>query len=185
MITIAYDLKQGDVQLKDTTLAAVAKWFDDQHMQFVKSATLVHRKSVFEILVYLIRTTPVDTGRLRGSWAPFLDKYGQIQRALRWSETQSPMAGAVQGERLGFDPQEFQKGKSEGDYIDEAFSTTLTTNVNYAEEANARVGFIGAAQAWGDRRYNRNFERFYGAAQKQGMIPLDDDPSVDPSVESD
>lgn len=182
MITLAYDLKTADVNLKDTTLGRIAKWFDDQHQEFVDKAVLVHRKSVFQILIYLIRLCPVDTGRLRGSWAPFLDKYGQIQRALKWAQTQSPMAGIVKGEREGFNQEAFDEGKREGTIIDELFSTTLTSNVNYVQQVNARVNFIGAAKVWGDRRYNQNFENFFEAMEKQGIVPGEDDPSVDPNV---
>jgi len=56
-------------------------------------------------------------------------------------------------------------------YVDEAFATTLGTNVNYAPAVEAKTNFISRLLVWAERRYNANFLKFFDAAYKQGIIP--------------
>jgi len=178
-ITIAYDLKAGKMELKNTTLDKIAKYFDSEHIEFSKKAILVHRRSVFEILTYLIKLCPVDTGRLRASWTPYLDRYGQSKRYSRIMD-RPPISGPTRkSERKGLDQKAIAEGKGLGVMIDEALATTVGTNVNYAQDAETRSGFILRTLTWGARRYELNFKNFFAAAIKQGMIPPDDDQSVD------
>lgn len=179
---MAWDMKLGDIKLKNTSLEFLAKWFDEQHEEFVKKAVLVHRKTVFEILIKIIKTCPVDTGRLRGSFLPFLDKYGMGARAAKVLQDNSSAAYPRETPKAGFDQQAVEEGKTLGEFIDDALATTIATNVNYAMPAEKRTGFLGRALIWGQRRYNDNFERFFEAAAKQGMIPPEDDETVDPAT---
>ncbi len=181
-ISIAYDMKLGDIQLTTDNLSFLAKWFDEQHEEFAKKSILVHRKTVFEILIKIIKECPVDTGRLRGSFLPFIDKYGVGGRATKIMQDNSSAAYPRKSPKAGFDQVQVQQGKTLGAFIDEALATTIASNVNYAMTAEARTGFLARALIWGRRRYNDNFERFFKAAAKQGMIPPDDDPTVDPKL---
>lgn len=179
-IKIAYDMKLGDVTLKNSTLEKLAKWWDEQHEEFVQKSILIHRKTVFEILIKIIKTCPVDTGRLRGSFLPFLDKYGVGGRANKVLQDSSQAPYPRETPKAGFDQQSVDQGKALGEFIDDALATTIASNVNYAMTAEKRTGFLGRSLIWGQKRYNDNFERFFEAAVKQGMIPPEDDETVNP-----
>lgn len=181
-ITIAYDMKLGEITLKNETLERLAKWFDEQHEDFVKAAMLVHRRTVFEILIKIIKTCPVDTGRLRGSFLPFLDKYGVGGRAAKVMQDGSQANYSRETPKAGFDQQAVDQGKTLGEFVDDALSTTVASNVNYAMSIEKRIGFLGRALIWGQKRYNDNFERFFEASVRQGRIPDEDDETVDPNA---
>lgn len=179
-ITIANDMQLGTLKLTDARLEFMAKWFDNQHEEFIKKAMLVHRRTVFEVLIKIIKLCPVDTGRLRGSYLPYLLDRGQGGRASKIMQQKSGNE-AQEPSETEFDPQEVQEGIRLGQYVDDAMSTTIATNVIYAMPVEKRVGFLMKALVWGQRRYNDNFDRFFDAAKRQGMIPDDDDETVDPS----
>jgi hypothetical protein len=182
MMTVQYELNFGDVRLKTNTLNAIGKFFDDKHEEFSKKVIIVHKKSVFEILTRLIRMTPVDTGRLRGSWTTFMDKYGQIFRYSKFMRLPSMFGMQKKNpNEIHFSEEAVNEGKSLGFYIDDMLQTTIGTNVNYAGEVDARYGYFADAVVWGNDRYNKNFEGFIADSAKKGIIPpvtLNDEGSV-------
>jgi len=182
MITLTADLKIRGIELKNTSLERIAQVFIDAGEDFQKKCFLVHRKSVFEILTYLIRVCNVQTGRLRGSWLPFLDKYGQAARYMKYMQDNKLVYGDKGG--VALDPKAMEDGKKLGMYVDEALSTTIGSNVNYADKVNSVSGYLTKTKVWGDRRYNKNFEKFFEAAEKQGWIPPKTDPTIDPNHET-
>ena len=176
-VVLNYQFTQGTVTLNTNTLEDVAKYFDKQHVEFVSKCQLVHRKLLFQILRFLIRICPVDTGRLRGSWTPFMEKYGN-QGYWKWMTDASMAASTRKTPRKGFSMEAVSQGKGEGQFVDSPMDTTIISNVSYAEDADKRSGYISRLLAYADNIYNKTFANFLDAAAKQGMIP-----SVDPNSE--
>lgn len=175
MTQIAYDMKLGDIKLKNSNLRFLAVWLDEQHQEFGKAAILVHRKTVLEILIRLILLTNVDTGRARGSWLPFLAKYG-VDGAARANMRDESMAPSDRKTpKAGFSQQAVQDGMAEGRFIDDALETTIASNVNYIQKLADRTGFMNELLTWARLYYNTQFEEFFAAAARQGMIPPDGD----------
>ncbi len=175
MTKIAYDMKLGDISLKTNNLNFMAVWLDEQHVQFGQSAILVHRKTVLEILIRLILLTNVDTGRARGSWLPFLAKYGVDGAARANMQDESLAPSDRKSPKKGLSQEAVEKGFAEGSFIDDALETTIASNVNYMQQLERRTGFISKLLSWARTYYNQQFEEFFAAAAKQGMIPPDDD----------
>jgi hypothetical protein len=178
-IKMNYAFTSGNIVLNDTTLEKVAQYFDEQHVEFVEKTQLVHRKIVFKILNFLIRICPVDTGRLRGSFTPLFDKYGNSSFA-RWIADSSMAPYPRKTPKKGFNPEAVQEGKDEGQFIDQPLDTTIMTNVAYAADVDATTGYIARMLVYGNEIYNSVFVNFLEAAAKQGMIP-----AVDPNAEDD
>lgn len=161
------------------TLSMLAKYFDDEHDAFVKGCTIVHRKSVFQVLTRIIRLCNVDTGRLRGSFTPLMDKYGYKGFApfinMQPMESTATLKQSKDTKTAkGFSQAAVDEGKALGDFIDAVLNTTIATNVVYASDVNSRSQFLSKALAWGDVQYNKNFENFFKQAEKKGWIPEQD-----------
>jgi hypothetical protein len=178
-VILNYQFTQADITLNTNTLETVTKYFDTMHADFVDKAQLVHRKSLFQILRYLIRICPVDTGRLRGSFTPFMDKYGDTTYN-KWMADASMAPSQRKTPKKGFNQEAVADGKAQGQFIDQPMDTTIVTNVSYAEDADKKSGYISRLMAYADNQYNKNFSNFLEAAAKKGLIP-----AVDPSAESD
>lgn len=186
MIQMTAGLSIGTVKLKD--VHAIIKYFDEQHSEFANAAVKVHRKTVFEVLIYLLRLCPVLTGRLRGSWTPFLDKYGKQSsyakflndRSLAGGRPKSMVgrAGAAIQDALGMGA--VDQGKREGFFTDGPLITNVGTNVVYAEAVNQKSHYMDRTLAQAQMLVNRNFENFIKAAREKGWIPTDfkDDPET-------
>jgi len=186
MISITATMTTGTAELHDNTLKEMVKWMDGQHVEFERAAVKVHRKTIFEILIQLLRFTPVLTGRLRGSWTPYMDRYNKQSAYMRFLNDASlvrskpktvsgKLRAAVQG-ILGMD--QVSKGKREGFFREAPFITTIGSNVVYASAANKKSRFLDLTIADAARIINANFEQFLAATKKAGWIPSDykDDP---------
>ncbi len=165
----------GGMILKNTTMEAVAKYFDGQHVRFVKGVSMVHRKSVFQILIRLMKLCPVDTGRLRGSWTPYMDDHG-FGGYVAFIDSPSEAPATRKTPKQGFSLSEYQKGKTQGDWLEQALDTTIGSNVAYAPYVEEKTNFLSKLLVWADMQYNNNMERFFDAAARQGWIP-----EVDPN----
>lgn len=163
---------QGKNDLRD-----VMRWVDGNHERFEKAVVLTHRKSVFQILTFLIRICPVDTGRLRGSWTPFFDKYGNASYQ-KWLADTSRASYPTKAPKRGFSQEQVQQGKADGTFTDQALATTISSNVKYAEYADAKVGFMARAVQWGQELYLKNFGALLDKSAEAGWIG-----DVDPNVE--
>ncbi len=186
MIKVQASLIARDVTLRNATMGEIAKWFDGQHVKFERAALMVHRKTVFEILIYLIRLTPVVTGRLRGSWTPFLDKYGKQSFYARYLNDRSLAGGrpktiggqvmATLGGVLGMSA--VAQGKRLGFFMDNALLTTVGSNVVYGAKVDESSHYMTKTAAQAQLLINQNFENFVEASTKSGWIPdLKDDPT--------
>lgn len=186
MIEITATMTTQTVELKDNTLRAMVKYMDGMHLQFERGIIKLHRKTVFEILILLIRYTPVLTGRLRGSWTPYLDRYGKQAAYAKYlndkslviykkASTAKRLVMAVK-KRLGLD--EITAGKLEGFFTESALVTTVGSNVAYAASVNAQSKYFDRASQAATFIINDNYEQYIKAAQKEGWIPTDypDDP---------
>jgi hypothetical protein len=168
-------------ELKDDTLRQMVKYMDGQHVEFEKAALKVHRKTVFEILIQLLRYTPVDTGRLRGSWTPYLDRWGKqasyrrflSDKTLVRSRPKSALGRAAAAVRRVLKLDSISEGKREGFFRESALITTVGTNVEYAVKVNAQSHYLELAAQDAMRLINKNFENFITAARKAGWIPPD------------
>lgn len=166
------------VKLEGDVIERLAAYVEDMGVDFARKVNIVHRKSVFQILVYIMRLCPVDTGRLRGSFTTFMDKYGYT--AFN-NYAQQPAIGGADKDytKKGFSILEFNKGKEAGEFIDAYLSTSIGTNVVYAGKVNNDNGFLTKALIWGDKRYRSNMEKFLLATSQAEVvtdpIPFDED----------
>jgi hypothetical protein len=153
------------ISLDKANLETVAKFFDNQHDEFVRQCNIVHRKSVFQGLIYLIRIVNVMTGRLRASFTPFMEKYG----FTKWMNYIGavPLGG---GHAPKIDAKAIKEGQGLGEYVDQPMDTTIGTNVVYAPFVDAKASFIARLLVWLDKRYNANFEAFLEESAKAGII---------------
>ncbi len=186
MIKVQAALTAPEVHVKAETLQEIFKYFDGLHLKFERAALMIHRKTVFEILIYLIRLTPVVTGRLRGSWTPFLDKYGKQSFYARYLNDRALSGGrpktitgramATLGGVVGMSA--VDEGKRLGFYLDNALLTTVGSNVVYAGSVNQKSHYLDKTVAQAQTLINKNFESFLEASRKAGWIPndLNDDP---------
>ena len=100
--------------------------------QIEEKGPMVHLKSAFRVIEYIIKYSRVRTGRSRAAWFPLLDYYGfDYQRSLGAARVD---AGAV------------QEGYSQGGFDSQPFHTTIMNNVNYVDPMNRRYGLFGFAQ---------------------------------------
>ncbi len=171
MISLQMTAELRGVQISEGNRAVIDKYFDLEHEQFIKACAVVHRKSVFQILTRLIRLCNVLTGRLRGSWLPFMQRYG-YQGANSFLSSRPLDGGGQKGS--DFSEAAVHEGMNQGDFIDDVLNTTIISNVVYAEAVNNRSNFVGKALAWGDTKYNDNFRRFFEVAEKKGWIEVPD-----------
>ena len=168
------------ITLEGNVTERLAVYMEDMGVQFTQTVGVIHVRTVFQILIRLLRLCPVDTGRLRGSWTTFMEalNFGGFQK---WIQTPSLAGGVLrEGEkRKGFSDLEFKKGQALGAYVNDFLNTTISSNVVYAGAMDARYGYLTQALIWGDSKYTANMEAFLKAtALKEAVfnpIPLDDD----------
>ncbi len=174
MVDITLNATVFGISLKDATVSKLGKLMEFGEQKFVKQALVVHRKSVFQILTKVIRFTPVDTGRLRGSWTPFFAKYG----ADRFYKKVMNNAAPGQETDPSLNDADVEAGATLGEFEDQPFVTTIGTNVEYAEHVEKKTRAIAKAMYFGDQLYRRNFGKFFRGIEKKGDIPkvkLEDD----------
>jgi predicted aminopeptidase len=150
----------------------LGKYFDDEHDAFVKAAAIVHRKTVFQILTRIIKLCNVDTGRLRASFTPIMDRYGW--KGFEPYMQAPPIEGGKKLHPKGYSEEAVSAGKIQGQFIDAVLNTTISSNVVYASDVDWHSQFLTKALVWGDTQYNKNFQNFFEAAAKKGWIPEQD-----------
>ncbi len=161
---------EGEVSLPDSSLKQMAEYMEHGSEKFRQGVLNVHRKSVFQGLIKLLKLCPVDTGRLRGSWTPFMDAHG-FQGYQPFIDQPSELGDTRKSKKKGFSAADYRAGKAQGSWSDAGpLSTTITTNVVYAGVIDARLGLLTRLLAWMDGQYSRNFERFFEASKKAGWI---------------
>lgn len=186
MIAIHATMQVEQLTLNDDTMNKMVKFMDGAHTQFTKAAIKVHRKIVFSVLIYLMRVCPVLTGRLRGSWTPFLDKYQKqsfyarylSDKSLVRSRPKTLIGHASQAAAALFGRTAVDQGKAEGYFADGPLITTVGSNVVYAGKVNDASHYLDVTVAMAQPFIDQTFKDFIEAAENAGWIPTDlsDDP---------
>ena len=178
MTSLNEEARIGGISLDVDVLERLAAYIEDMGVQFEQKVAIVHRKTVYQILIRILRLCPVDTGRLRGSWCSFMRANGftgfekfLTQPALGGAERKTPKTEP--------EPTHFSEGEALGSFVDAFLNTSISSNVVYASIVNDRQGYLTQALVWGDNRYKRNMELFLlTTAQKEAAtdpIANDDD----------
>ena len=169
MISFAATIQLAGKARKLTGKDDWGKAFEQLSEEWELKAQVVHRKSVFQMLRQLIFYTPVDTGRLRGSWTPIFDKYGAGKVYDAVMALRAPGQGTTKPEPKR---SAINAGKKEGFFVDRPFMTIVGTNVKYASYVEQKLGFVAKARAVGEGIYRRNFEAFFKQVKANGgFIP--------------
>lgn len=186
MIDIHATMQIEHITLNDDTMNKMVKFMDGAHTEFTKAAIKVHRKIVFSILIYLIRICPVLTGRLRGSWTPFLDKYQKQafygrylnDASLVRSKPKTLLGHASQSLKGFLGLSAVDQGKKDGYFADGPLITTVGSNVVYAAKVNDASHYLDVTVAMSEPFIDQTFKDFIEASEKAGWIPTDlgDDP---------
>ena len=163
MLTLSADCEIGGIKLSEDVTERLASYMEDMGVKFAEQVGIVHRRSVFQILIRILRLCPVDTGRLRGSWTTMMDAFGS-NTYTKYKD--SPSIGGGEPPKTpgkGFSDLAFNQGKSAGEFVDDYLRTTVGTNVVYADVVNSRNGYLTKGLVWGDTRYTANMEAFLEA----------------------
>lgn len=150
------------IQMSDDVTERLAAYIEEMGVQFAEKVNIVHRKSVFQILIYLMRLCPVDTGRLRGSFTTFMVANG-FNGFSKYQEQPAIGGEDKDYKKKGFSILEFNKGRDAGEFVSAYLATSIGTNVVYAGKVNNDNGFLTKALIWGDARYSKNMEAFLQA----------------------
>lgn len=158
--------------LRGDVTERLAVYMEDMGVKFTQTVGIVHTRTVFQILVRLLRLCPVDTGRLRGSWTTFMEamSFGGYQKYLQQPSLSS---GTAKDEEVkkGFSELEVSRGRELGAFVNDFLNTSISSNVVYAAAMNERYGYLNAALIWGDARYQANMEAFLKAtAMKEAVF---------------
>jgi len=102
-------------------------WDEFSNLGFLFNAYYpkMFRDCVLETHRYLIRTTPIDTGRLRGGWTAYLDKY-QADYAMAFMDT-----SLIETKSSILSSAAIQEGKALSQVAESGQDVTLTNNVDY------------------------------------------------------
>lgn len=156
------------IKLEGDVIERLAVYLEEMKVDFLVKAGMVHRKTIFQILTRLLRLCPVDTGRLRGSWTPFMDVHG-FNAYQKYLPTPSILGSLKHAFTRSFG-KEVEEGKSLGSFVDAYLNTTITSNVVYAAKQNEINGYLTAALIWGDNRYKKNMEAFLMATARAEAV---------------
>lgn len=164
-ISVKANVVMSGIGLKTGHLAILADRIEKMGDDWAKKALIVHRKSVLQILVKLIRFTPVDTGRLRGSWTPYFKEMGQSGMFMPYIGNPAPQQETTP---VQFSSEAFREGQTEGFWKENGMVTTIGSNLIYAGTVEKAVHMVQKSLAWGRKQYRQNFERFFLATAKKG-----------------
>jgi len=102
------------------------KWFEANTL-FTEYYKTLFRQCVYEIHKYLIRVTPIQTGRLRAGWTGILNKYG-IDYTAAFSDY-----SLLDHLNLQLSQQAVMEGFALSQFIDEELDVTIINSVPYSE----------------------------------------------------
>lgn len=147
--------------------------------RFSKYNLELYRNIVFEIHKYLIRVTPLDTGKLRGGWTAILDKYTKdYSRQIKDTSLYDAFKKANKTDynrEYHFDPSAVAEGKKfsiQEDKTPSIQDMAIDNQVPYKDVMDFGKGVHFTARA----RYAGElwFERFYGEwlkkMEKEGKV---------------
>lgn len=153
------DATIAGIKLGGDVLERLAVYFQEMGEDFGRKINIVHRKSVFQILIRIMRLCPVDTGRLRGSFTTFMDAHGN-NNYFAFAELPGIGAQDRVSPKKGFDYGQFETGRRLGEFVDAYLNTQIGTNVQYAAYVDASSGFLTKGLIWGDTQYTKNMTAF-------------------------
>lgn len=125
-----YIFTGGDKNFSLTiSLTPTDKWDRWEHISpvFMENFKTVFRYAVFDANKYLIRITPLMTGRLRGGWTALLNKYNIDYSAAFMDVT------LVEGHNEPLSQEAILEGIALSSYIDTDFLVTLVNGVEYGD----------------------------------------------------
>jgi hypothetical protein len=125
-----YVFTGGDKNFSLTiTINTPEKWdmWADVSSIFMENFKTLFRYAVFDSNKYLIRATPMQTGRLRGGWTALLNKYNIDYSAAFMDVT------LVTGHNEPLSQEAIREGMALSSYIDTDFMVTLVNGVDYAD----------------------------------------------------
>jgi len=111
------------------TLITPEKWdmWAGISSMFMDNCKLLFKYAVFDTNKYLIRATPLQTGRLRGGWTALLNKYNIDYSAAFMDVT------LVTGHNEPLSQEAIREGMALSSYIDTDFLVTLVNDVDYGD----------------------------------------------------
>jgi hypothetical protein len=111
------------------TINTPEKWdrWENATSIFMENFKLLFRYAVFDANKYLIRATPMLSGRLRGGWTAYLNKYNVDYSAAFMDVT------LVTGHNEPLSEEAIREGMALSSYIDTEFLVSLVNGVEYAD----------------------------------------------------
>ena len=125
-----YKFEGGDKNFNLTiTINTPKKWdmWENVRSIFMENFKILFRYAVFDSNKYLIRATPMLTGRLRGGWTALLNKYNIDYSAAFMDVT------LVTGHNQPLSQEAIIEGMALSSFIDTDFMVTLVNGVFYAD----------------------------------------------------
>lgn len=156
-----------DTKVWDSWLATEAT-FLDKYLN-------LYRDAVFQSHKYLIRTTPVQTTRLRAGWTSILEKY-RIDYSTAILDTSLVGAKGIRPDSLAQ-----AEGKSLSSNIDKPFEVVLINSVPYASYMEYGTSRVAASNFTNKARYRaeliltKAIEEWSGKCTSAGRL-VDADP---------
>ena len=155
------------------------KAIEKSFKRFSKYNLELYRNLVFEIHKYLIRLTPMDTGRLRGGWTAILDKYTvDYSRQIQDTSLYDAFKKANKTEHnreYHFDASAVNKGKKDSSAEDKTpadLSIAVDNQVPYkdAMDFGKGVHFTARARYTGELWFNKFYGEWLKKMEKAGKV---------------
>ena len=137
------------------------------------------RNLVFEIHKYLIRLTPMDTGRLRGGWTGILNKYQEdYSRQIRDTSLYDVFKNlniTPHHKEYHFDPTAVLEGAGESQIEDKTPNQqeiAIDNKVPYKDflDFGRGVHFTTRARYVGELWFTRHYNRWLAAMEEEGKV---------------
>ena len=111
------------------TINTPEKWdmWENVSSIFMDNFKVLFKYAVYDANKYLIRATPMMTGRLRGGWTSFLDKHNVDYSAAFMDVT------LVEGHNEPLSQEAIMEGKALSSYIETDFLVSLINDVFYGD----------------------------------------------------
>lgn len=146
----------------------------------------LYKNLVGESHKYLLRITPLHTGRLRGGWTRFLDKH-QIDYTKQIFDTS--LYNAIKKSNITPEHQEYkpdhvavERGKAESS-LDDKFpadtDVTIINNVPYLDFLDVRQHFTDIARFKAEFLFETQLEAWLNKIERSGaVVPADEVPEI-------
>lgn len=123
---------------------------------------LVHRKTILQGLRSIILLSPVDTGRFRAGWMPYMERQG-----VPWKDVLNDLRLAPKerkdGKKPKIDLKAVREGMKLGEVKEEPLDSTMINNVAYGPHLEKRFGMMKVVLPWLEERQRENFEAYWNS----------------------